>query len=204
MTLIVYALDGSIASKECSKCRRFLPPSEFSKAKWLKGGLRSDCFECRQKKTPNTLSFKEVARSLGQNRYIGKPCKRCGGFVRKVSNGGCVACAVEAHRKDAEGNRRRRQRYYKECYEKLVANNKLRECAKKHRTPAWLTAEHKVQMEAFYKKAHTRTKSTGTKMHVDHVVPLQGKTVCGLHVPWNLQVITASENLAKNNRLLAA
>lgn len=61
-------------------------------------------------------------------------------------------------------------------------------------TPPWLTREHFKQMEAIYDAAVELSEATGTRYDVDHIVPLQGKTVCGLHVPWNLRVLTALEN----------
>ena len=46
------------------------------------------------------------------------------------------------------------------------------------------------------------SETTGERYVVDHIVPLQGETVSGLHVPWNLRVITQVENLAKSNKLV--
>lgn len=62
-------------------------------------------------------------------------------------------------------------------------------------TPPWLSKEQKEQMILFYKNCPKG-------MEVDHIVPLQGKEVQGLHVPWNLQYLSKSENSRKKNRLM--
>ena len=70
--------------------------------------------------------------------------------------------------------------------------------------PPWLTEEHKKQIKEIYTRAYELTISTGVPHHVDHIIPLAGKNVCGLHVPWNPRVITAKENISKGNRLQEA
>ena len=67
--------------------------------------------------------------------------------------------------------------------------------------PPWLTKQHIAEMDAVYERARAATVSTGVKHVVDHIHPLNGKNFCGLHVPWNLQVLTAVENLKKGNKL---
>lgn len=68
------------------------------------------------------------------------------------------------------------------------------------RTPAWLTDAHFETMSNFFTEARRLTETLGVMHHVDHIVPLKGKTVSGLNVPWNLQVLPAIENLKKSNR----
>ena len=70
---------------------------------------------------------------------------------------------------------------------------------KLQRTPAWLDEDDMWMIEQAYELAALRTKLFGFKWHVDHVIPLQGRLVSGLHVPTNLQVIPALHNLAKGN-----
>jgi 5-methylcytosine-specific restriction endonuclease McrA len=68
-------------------------------------------------------------------------------------------------------------------------------------TPPWLDEELNWMIDEIYQLSCLRTEMTGVGHHVDHIVPLQGEAVKGLHVPWNLQVITATDNLKKRNSL---
>lgn len=83
-----------------------------------------------------------------------------------------------------------------------MAEKAMRYHAEKlNRTPPWLTKEHFKQMHEIYALAKIKEEFTGEKHHVDHIEPLRGKDRCGLHVPWNLQVLTAEENIKKGNRV---
>jgi 5-methylcytosine-specific restriction endonuclease McrA len=66
--------------------------------------------------------------------------------------------------------------------------------------PPWLTNEHREGMQWFYDEARRLTKETGVSHVVDHIAPLNGATSCGLHVPWNLQVLTDAANKRKRFR----
>ena len=92
-----------------------------------------------------------------------------------------------------EANKEARRAYFKrykqDNKDKVNATNRRRDAAKKQRTPLWLTADEFWIMKEAYKLAQLRSRLTGIKWHVDHIVPLQGKMVSGLHVPTNLQVI---------------
>ena len=68
------------------------------------------------------------------------------------------------------------------------------------RTPKWLTKDEFWLIQQAYNLAQLRTKMTGVAWQVDHVIPLRGKRVSGLHVPTNLQVIPEIVNLKKGNR----
>lgn len=84
---------------------------------------------------------------------------------------------------------------------RTLAHTVKRRLAKINRTPTWLTPDDHWIIEQAYELAAMRTKMFGFSWHVDHTLPLQGKTVSGLHVPTNLQVIPAVDNIRKGNRV---
>lgn len=80
------------------------------------------------------------------------------------------------------------------------AKAKQRKLSQSQRTPKWLTEQDLVDIKKFYVLADELTKAYGFPWHVDHIVPLNGRNVSGLHVVTNLQVIPGSENSRKGNR----
>jgi 2,4-dienoyl-CoA reductase-like NADH-dependent reductase (Old Yellow Enzyme family) len=84
---------------------------------------------------------------------------------------------------------------------KILAHTRSQQTKRLMRLPKWLTEDDHWAIEQAYELAALRTKMFGFSWHVDHILPLQGKTVSGLHAPTNLQVIPGVENVRKGNRV---
>lgn len=108
-----------------------------------------------------------------------------------------IAKAIAA---PAELKRQRRKKYDKENPEQRKARCSVRRRRFRLATPLWLTPEQKQEIKNLYLKAIELGKSTGQKFEVDHIEPILGENVCGLHVPWNMQILLKEENLKKSNK----
>jgi hypothetical protein len=198
-----------VTEKHCSKCRRLLPAAMFNRANWLPSGLRSDCKECyaafkkdwwaRQPKGPHARRRKELASLATAGLRRCRICEQvlalnADNFTKNRTwwDSFCRPCARAKTKQWAEENHDRAR-------VSAVANCAARYAAKRNRTPKWLTAEHRREMRGVYAKCRRLTQRTGKPHHVDHIVPLIGKTVSGLHVPWNLQILPGSDNCKKSN-----
>ncbi len=99
-----------------------------------------------------------------------------------------------------ELHKARSNKWKSENKDKVNSRESAKRAKKKQRTPNWLTEEDFELIESFYTEAQRRIQATDVKYEVDHIVPLLGKNVSGLHVPWNLQVLTEKENRTKRNK----
>lgn len=80
-------------------------------------------------------------------------------------------------------------------------NSMVRYMRKIRSQPSWLSPIQICQMQQFYEIAAGLRMQDGIPYHVDHIIPLKGKAVSGLHVPWNLQILLGGENQSKGNRV---
>jgi hypothetical protein len=94
----------------------------------------------------------------------------------------------------------------KECHRVKVKENKWKRPQNSHipsrHVPSWLTMDDWRVMAAMYESAKHLTRELGAKMVVDHIIPLRGERVTGLHVPTNLQVVSESDNYSKRNHFV--
>ena len=160
--------------KHCSKCKELKLFTAFHKDKTHGDGYRSVCKQCI---------------SAYQKEYNAKNPERNNARVRAW----------------IEENRQRHNetcaRWVKANPGKVNARTARRYAAKTQATPAWLSEDDRWVIAEAYDLAVLRAKMVGGKWEVDHEVPLRGKGVMGLHVPWNLRVVPMQENRRKSNNM---
>lgn len=106
----------------------------------------------------------------------------------------------EAYLRDKDKRKQYSITYRANNKHKKTAWNKSYALSKINRTPSWITEDDNFLIHEIYHLASLRTEATGVEWQVDHILPLQGKKVSGLHVPTNLQVIPAVVNNKKRNK----
>lgn len=163
--------------KQCSKCKQTKLFSDFGKHSKNKDGLQYYCKTCR--KEVCSASFKKISEQTKEKRH-------------KVSQ--------KWKKENLEKVKAYAKEYRQTKKAKRTSLERKRQLSKIQRTPKWLSSFDLVYIECLYQVAAMRTKESGESWHVDHVIPLQGKNVSGLHVPSNLKVIPAKENLQKSNK----
>lgn len=111
---------------------------------------------------------------------------------REANKEHCSILRSQYYLKNKAKEQEQNKRWHKINRSKAVEKSNKYRSSKLRALPNWLNKE---ELLPIYELAATNN------LHVDHIVPLQGKEVCGLHVPWNLRIIPATDNFKKKNKL---
>lgn len=174
--------------KKCGRCHALKHESEFHKKSSSRDGLNWMCKPCNciHASSYRTASLQKY-RDRDKARYRNKPGRRDAVIARSI---------VQRKTKPETVNR------YKRAWEKRnphvqISKNRVRGAKVQRACSPW---RNRFFVSEIYALARLRTKVTGVKWHVDHVVPLRHPIVCGLHNEFNLRVIPALDNISKGNR----
>lgn len=163
--------------KHCIKCGSMQDLSAFHKDATKKDGYRSCCKTCVAAYMRHNYSQNKDAIKARVYKWIEENRERHN-----------AKCAKWVKNNPGKVNARTARRY----------------AAKTGATPAWLSVDDKWLMNEAYALAKLRTQTLGIAFEVDHIVPLRGKKVMGLHVPWNLRVVPTKMNRVKSNSFKVA
>ena len=191
----------------------YAPESPCARGHLLRATSGGGCIECRRlaekaryRKEPEKTKAK-TAKKYHANAEVLRTKRRASYAANRDAEKAVArlrSAEWRAKNPTHEGVKAAKARYKAANPGKIRADTVKRRASKMQRTPAWLTADDLWMIEQAYELAALRTKLFGFSWHVDHVLPLQGKKVSGLHVPNNLQVIPWNDNVSKSNKFLPA
>lgn len=183
--------------KQCLCCKETKEFSAFSKHKQKADGYYSYCKECKKIKDKLSYEKHKEARYASSVEWKNKNKEKVKEYKKTWNrkNKGYFVAWLEENKEHVKTEKRKWKKnnkgYVNSC-------TRARQAAKLSRTPQWADQE---RIKAYYDVCAFFNEVNGyIKYHVDHEIPLQGKTVSGLHVHNNLQVILAKDNMEKGNK----
>lgn len=168
-------------TKWCNDCKTFKTLEEFRKKASGVKGRQHKCKVCQSSwnkqyaKKPKVKKEKAAYQKAYQKEYFKNP-------ENKVKHSLLM------------------KKHYKENREQYRLRDAERRAGTKRATPKWLSKKHLQEIKNIYWLAKDLEAVSGEQYHVDHIVPIKGKNVCGLNVPWNLQILPSDVNTSKGNR----
>jgi hypothetical protein len=159
------------SKKTCTKCGEVKCLSLYYKDKTKPDGLEKQCKQCRSSTQQKYYSANKVEIDKRNKAWVKQNTEK----------------VLET------------QREYQRKKYKLIGNvrRSASRAKMRQRTPLWADMS---AIAAVYSEAKKLTEETGVQHHVDHVIPMNAELVSGLHVHYNLQILTAEENLKKSNK----
>ena len=149
------------------------------------------CSSCNEELPIQYFSIRNKKRKDGSfYKTTRSQCKRCRNVKNKQYRDSPEGKAIaKAHRAKPEVKAYKAER------------NRLKQGRAHEARPKWLTKDQAKEINDMYIHMRDCRAVTGEEYHVDHIVPLKGENICGLHVPWNLQVLPAYINERKSNKM---
>ena len=137
-------------------------------------------------------------KRLDSKSYRCKPCDKVYKANYQLENREDIALKKLVYRKPRRKQISKAQTKYQKANRPQYNTYKAKyRAAKLQATPSWVREGY---IKLFYEGAKLEEVRTGRKVHVDHIIPLQSKTVCGLHCEDNLQLLFLEDNMSKGNR----
>jgi len=176
----------NFVTKPCSKCGVETERSGFFRDQRAVDGFHSQCKVC--------MNANSKAWVIANREKVNANSRK---WAR--SNRGKTAERDRAWKKKNPGKMAEYNAKYQKAHPEKGSAKTRQRCAKKIQAiPGWT---NHIAVDEFYSLAAIKTKLTGEKWEVDHIVPLQSLLVCGLHTHYNLQVLKRKDNLSKGNRI---
>lgn len=167
------------AEKICKHCQELKPRKDFAAKE--KSGYCKPCHNIRQ-----------------QIKYALNPAPKALYYIENKEKIDLYKIDYRlTHKKEMSDYQRK---YNQENAAKRNARNQKRKAAKLNRIPKWLTALDFEKIQEYHNYANFMTQTLDVQYDVDHIIPILGKNISGLHCPENLQIITHQENIEKGNK----